>query len=74
MNLTESHCGTDLGLLKTKAVPQGDGHLQNYWRENLYLGRRARHEQTTSFILVLARIEGGPEGVKGISLFIVPKN
>ena len=72
MNLTEPHCGTDLGLLRTKAVAERRRHLQDLRPEDLHLGRRARLADNIVH-LVLARIEGAPEGVKGISLFIVPK-
>ena len=72
MNLTEPHCGTDLGLLRTKAVPNGDGsyHItgQKIWISG------GEHDLAENIIhLVLARIEGAPEGIKGISLFVVPK-
>ncbi|MFS2318602.1 acyl-CoA dehydrogenase C-terminal domain-containing protein [Maricaulis sp. D1M11] len=72
MNLTEPHCGTDLGLLRTKAAPQADGSYkitgQKIWISS------GEHDMTENIIhLVLARIEGAPEGVKGISLFVVPK-
>jgi alkylation response protein AidB-like acyl-CoA dehydrogenase len=72
MNLTEPHCGTDLGLLRTKAVPQADGSYaisgQKIWISS------GEHDLSSNIIhLVLARIEGAPEGVKGISLFVVPK-
>ncbi|MEM1232590.1 MAG: acyl-CoA dehydrogenase C-terminal domain-containing protein [Pseudomonadota bacterium] len=72
MNLTEPHCGTDLGLMRTKAVPQEDGTFkisgQKIWIS------AGDHEMAENVIhLVLAKIPGGPEGVKGISLFIVPK-
>ena len=72
MNLTEPHCGTDLGLLRTKAVPQGDGSYrlsgQKIWIS------AGEHDLTENIVhLVIARIEGAPAGVKGISLFIVPK-
>ncbi len=72
MNLTEPHCGTDLGLLKTKAAPQADGSYaisgQKIWISG------GEQDLTENIIhLVLARIEGAPEGVKGISLFVVPK-
>ncbi|NOX93522.1 MAG: acyl-CoA dehydrogenase [Alphaproteobacteria bacterium] len=72
MNLTESHCGTDLGLLRTKAIPQGDG---SYKITGTKIFISAGEQDLTDNIihLVLARIEGAPEGVKGISLFIVPK-
>jgi len=72
MNLTESHCGTDLGLLKTKAVPQADGTYK-ITGEKIFISA-GEHGMSDNIIhLVLARIEGAPEGVKGISLFIVPK-
>ncbi|MFW6300215.1 MAG: acyl-CoA dehydrogenase family protein, partial [Oceanicaulis sp.] len=72
MNLTEPHCGTDLGMLRTKAVPNGDGSYaitgQKIWIS------AGEHDMSGNIIhLVLARIEGAPEGVKGISLFVVPK-
>jgi alkylation response protein AidB-like acyl-CoA dehydrogenase len=72
MNLTESHCGTDLGLLKTKAVPNGDGSYA-ITGQKIFISA-GEHDLTENIIhLVLARIEGAPAGVKGISLFIVPK-
>jgi acyl-CoA dehydrogenase len=72
MNLTEPHCGTDLGLLRTKAVPQGDGTYK-ISGQKIFISA-GEHDLSENIIhLVLARIEGGPEGVKGISLFIVPK-
>ncbi|MEO1038821.1 MAG: acyl-CoA dehydrogenase C-terminal domain-containing protein [Pseudomonadota bacterium] len=72
MNLTEPHCGTDLGMLRTKAVPNGDGSYaitgQKIWIS------AGEHNMSENIIhLVLARTEGAPEGVKGISLFVVPK-
>ncbi|MDP1630641.1 MAG: acyl-CoA dehydrogenase C-terminal domain-containing protein [Caulobacter sp.] len=72
MNLTEPHCGTDLGLLRTKAVPEADGSYrisgQKIWIS------AGEHDMADNIVhLVLARIEGAPAGVKGISLFIVPK-
>ncbi len=72
MNLTEPQCGTDLGLIRTKAVPQPDGSYklsgQKIWIS------AGEHDMADNIIhLVLARIEGAPEGIKGISLFIVPK-
>ncbi|MCL4108794.1 UNVERIFIED_CONTAM: hypothetical protein GTU68_049135 [Idotea baltica] len=72
MNLTEPHCGTDLGLIRTKAEPQDNGSYkisgQKIWIS------AGEHDLTDNIIhLVLAKIPGGPEGVKGISLFIVPK-
>ena len=72
MCLTESHCGTDLGLLKTKAVKQKDSSY-------LITGQKifitsGDHDLTENIIhLVLARIPGSPPGTKGISLFLVPK-
>ena len=72
MNLTEPHCGTDLGLLKTKAVRQDDGTYL-ITGQKIFISA-GDHEMTDNIIhLVLARIEGAPAGVKGISLFIVPK-
>ncbi len=72
MNLTEPHCGTDLGLLRTKAVANGDGSYK-ISGQKIFISA-GEHDLTGNIIhLVLARIEGAPEGVKGISLFIVPK-
>ena len=72
MNLTEPHCGTDLGLLRTKAVPQADGSYK-ISGQKIFISA-GDHDMSDNIIhLVLARIEGAPEGVKGISLFIVPK-
>ena len=72
MNLTEPHCGTDLGLLRTKAAPQDDGSYKISGTK-IFISA-GEHDLTDNIIhLVLARIEGAPEGVKGISLFIVPK-
>ncbi|MDQ6702815.1 MAG: acyl-CoA dehydrogenase C-terminal domain-containing protein [Pseudomonadota bacterium] len=72
MNLTESHCGTDLGLLKTKAVPNADGSYAIFG-EKIFISA-GEHDLAENIIhLVLARIEGAPAGVKGISLFVVPK-
>jgi alkylation response protein AidB-like acyl-CoA dehydrogenase len=73
MNLTEPHCGTDLGLLKTKAVPNGDG---SYAITGTKIFISAGEQDITENIihLVLARIEGAPAGTKGISLFVVPRN
>ena len=72
MNLTEPHCGTDLGLLRTKAARQWRRVLFDHGPENLDFRRRAGPHHNIIH-LVLARIEGAPEGVKGISLFVVPK-
>ena len=72
MNLTEPHCGTDLGLLKTKAVPNADGSYK-ITGQKIFISA-GEHDMSDNIIhLCLARIEGAPEGVKGISLFIVPK-
>jgi acyl-CoA dehydrogenase len=72
MNLTEPHCGTDLGMLRTKAVPQPDGSYR-ITGQKIFISA-GEHDMTDNIIhLVLARIEGAPEGTKGISLFIVPK-
>jgi alkylation response protein AidB-like acyl-CoA dehydrogenase len=72
MNLTEPHCGTDLGLLRTKAVPNGDGTYAITGAKIWISG--GEHDMAENIVhLVLARIEGAPAGVKGISLFIVPK-
>ena len=72
MNLTEPHCGTDLGMLRTKAVPQADGSYKLSGQKIWISG--GEQDFTDNIIhLVLARIEGAPAGVKGISLFVVPK-
>ncbi|WOI52720.1 acyl-CoA dehydrogenase C-terminal domain-containing protein [Parvularcula sp. LCG005] len=72
MNLTEPQCGTDLGLIRTKAVPQGDGSYK-ITGSKIWISA-GEHDMSDNIIhLVLARIEGAPEGIKGISLFIVPK-
>jgi len=72
MNLTEPQCGTDLGLLRTKAVKQPDGSYKITGTKIFISG--GEQDLTENIIhLVLARIEGAPEGTKGISLFIVPK-
>jgi acyl-CoA dehydrogenase len=72
MNLTEPHCGTDLGLLKTRAVPNGDGSFAISGTK-IFISA-GEHDMAENIIhLVLARIEGAPAGTKGISLFVVPK-
>src|SRR5437763_383505 len=72
MNLTEPHCGTDLGMLRSKAVPQADGSYK-ITGTKIFISA-GEHDMSDNIIhLVLARIEGAPEGTKGISLFIVPK-
>ena len=72
MNLTEPHCGTDLGLMRTKAEPQGDGSYR-ISGQKIFISS-GDHDMAENIIhLVLAKIPGGPEGIKGVSLFIVPK-
>ena len=72
MNLTEPHCGTDLGLLRTKASPQPDGSYKISGTK-IFISA-GEHDLSENIIhLVLARIDGAPEGTKGISLFVVPK-
>jgi alkylation response protein AidB-like acyl-CoA dehydrogenase len=72
MCLTEAHCGTDLGLLRTKAVPQGDGSYK-ISGSKIFISA-GDHDLTDNVIhLVLARLPEAPAGVKGISLFLVPK-
>ncbi|PID36562.1 MAG: acyl-CoA dehydrogenase [Rhodobacterales bacterium] len=72
MNLTEPHCGTDLGLMRTKAVPQDDGSYK-ITGTKIFISA-GDHDLSDNVIhLVLAKIPGGPEGIKGVSLFIVPK-
>ncbi len=72
MNLTEPHCGTDLGLLKTKAVPNDDGSFA-LTGTKIFISA-GEHDLSENIVhLVLARIEGAPAGTKGISLFLVPK-
>ncbi|MET0220812.1 MAG: acyl-CoA dehydrogenase family protein, partial [Tardiphaga sp.] len=72
MNLTEPHCGTDLGLLRTKAVRQDDGSFR-ITGTKIFISA-GEHDLTSNIIhLVLARVEGAPAGIKGVSLFVVPK-
>ena len=72
MNLTEPHCGTDLGLLRTKAEPQADGSYK-ITGTKIFISA-GEHDLAENIIhLVLAKAPGGGEGTKGISLFIVPK-
>jgi alkylation response protein AidB-like acyl-CoA dehydrogenase len=72
MNLTEPHCGTDLGLMRTKAEPQDDGsYLVTGTKIFISAGD---HDLSDNVIhLVLAKAPGGGDGIKGVSLFIVPK-
>ncbi|MBA3669583.1 MAG: acyl-CoA dehydrogenase C-terminal domain-containing protein [Sphingomonas sp.] len=72
MNLTEPHCGTDLGLLKTKAEPNPDGSYA-ITGTKIFISS-GEHDLSDNIIhLVLAKIAGAPDNVKGISLFVVPK-
>ena len=72
MNLTEPHCGTDLGLMRTKAVKQADGTYKISGTKIFISG--GEQDLTENIVhLVLARIEGAPAGIKGVSLFVVPK-
>ena len=72
MCLTEPHCGTDLGMLRTKAVPQEDGSYK-ITGSKIFISA-GEHDLTPNIIhLVLARMPDAPPGVKGISLFLVPK-
>src|SRR6266550_925847 len=72
MNLTEPHCGTDLGLCRTKAGKQADGSYK-ITGTKIFISA-GEHDLSENIIhLVLARIEGAPAGIKGVSLFVVPK-
>ncbi|MFT5742980.1 MAG: alkylation response protein AidB-like acyl-CoA dehydrogenase [Paracoccaceae bacterium] len=72
MNLTEPHCGTDLGLMRTKADPQDDGSYA-ISGQKIFISA-GDHDMADNIIhLVLAKIPGGPDGIKGVSLFVVPK-
>ena len=72
MNLTEPHCGTDLGLLKTRADPNADGSY-SITGTKIFISS-GEHDLSENIIhLVLAKIAGAPDNVKGISLFVVPK-
>ncbi|WP_418591834.1 acyl-CoA dehydrogenase C-terminal domain-containing protein [Ponticoccus sp. (in: a-proteobacteria)] len=72
MNLTEPHCGTDLGLIRTKAVPAEDGSYK-ITGQKIWISA-GEHDMVDNIIhLVLAKLPDAPDGVKGISLFIVPK-
>ena len=72
MNLTEPHCGTDLGLIRTKAEPQADGSYA-ITGTKIFISA-GEHDLTENIIhLVLAKTPGAPDSSKGISLFIVPK-
>ena len=72
MNLTEPHCGTDLGMMRTKASRNSDGTFR-ISGQKIFISA-GDHDLAENIIhLVLAKIPNGPDGVKGISLFIVPK-
>ncbi|WP_211825409.1 phenylacyl-CoA dehydrogenase [Kistimonas asteriae] len=73
MCLTESHCGTDLGMLRTKAEPQADGSYKISGTK-IFISA-GEHDMAENIVhIVLARLPDAPEGTKGISLFIVPKH
>ncbi len=72
MCLTEPHCGTDLGLIKTKAIPNDDGSY-NITGTKIFISA-GEHDLTENIVhLVLAKLPNAPEGARGISLFVVPK-
>ena len=72
MNLTEPQCGTDLGMVRTKAVPQPDGSYR-ITGQKIWISA-GEHDFADNIIhTVLARVEGAPAGIKGLSLFLVPK-
>ncbi len=72
MCLTEAHCGTDLGMLRTKAEPREDGSY-SITGTKIFISA-GEHDLADNIVhIVLARLPGAPEGTKGISLFIVPK-
>ncbi len=72
MCLTEPHCGTDLGLMRSKAAPQGDGSYKISGTK-IFISS-GEHDLTENIIhLVLAKLPDAPKGIKGISLFVVPK-
>ena len=73
MDLTEPHCGTDLGLIRTKAEPQGDGSSYRISGSKIFI-TWGEHDMTENIVhLVLAKLPDAPSGTKGISLFLVPK-
>ena len=72
MNLTEPHCGTDLGLLKTRAEPNPDG-TYSLTGTKIFISS-GEHDLSENIVhMVIAKIAGAPDNVKGISLFLVPK-
>ncbi len=72
MCMSEPHCGSDLGLLRTKAIAQSDGSFAISGTKMFITGGDSDLSDN-NIMLVLARTEGAPQGIKGISLFIVPK-
>jgi hypothetical protein len=72
MNLTEPQCGTDLGLMRTKAEPKADGSYA-ITGTKIWISGGEQDLTSNTVHLVLARISGAPEGIKGVSLFVVPK-
>ena len=76
MCLTEPHCGTDLGMLRTKAIPCEDGQADGTYKitGNKIFISAGEHDMASNIVhLVLARLPDAPQGSKGISLFLVPK-
>ena len=72
MCLTEAHCGTDLGMMRTKATPQEDGSYRIKGAK-IFISA-GEHDLTENIVhLVLARMDGAPKGIKGVSMFLVPK-
>jgi alkylation response protein AidB-like acyl-CoA dehydrogenase len=72
MNLTEAHCGTDLGMIRTRAARQDDGSFR-ITGTKIFISA-GEHDLADNIVhLVLARIEGAPQGTRGISLFVAPK-
>ena len=72
MNLTEPHCGTDLGLMRTKAEPQEDGSYR-ITGQKIWISGGENDLVENIVHLVLAKTPDAPEGIKGVSLFVVPK-
>ncbi|MEO1066863.1 MAG: acyl-CoA dehydrogenase C-terminal domain-containing protein [Pseudomonadota bacterium] len=72
MNLTEPHCGTDLGLMRTKAEPQGDGSYK-ITGQKIWISGGENDLVENIVHLVLAKTPDAPDGIKGVSLFVVPK-
>ena len=72
MCLTEPHCGTDLGLMRTKAEPQADGTYK-ISGEKIFISAGEHNMADNIIHLVLARLPDAPVGIKGVSLFVVPK-